>query len=206
MVVVAPTITSPAKSAVILLHLTPAPIDIRTILDIEFVQVPHLLFTVPLFTGLLFTDLLFTGLLFTVEMLITALVLIIITFHGAVDMVVEEILADIETLHLHMFVVEQVAGQLAELSMGLAFVLDLQGGMATVEVIQMFVLGREIGFVPIPCVVILILQGETIVTHAEGLVLHPVEVLGGLILPLHHFMLLLDAFLDLQWTVPQKGL
>lgn len=51
--------------------------------DIEFVQVLHLLFT---------------G-----EMQITALMLIIITCHEAVDMVVGEILVDIETLHPLMF-------------------------------------------------------------------------------------------------------
>jgi len=48
--------------------------------DIEFVQVPPLQFTE--------------------EMQITVLVLIIITYHEAVDTVVGEIQEDIETLHL----------------------------------------------------------------------------------------------------------
>lgn len=91
-----------------------------------------------------------------------------------------------------------MADQLVELLMGLALFLDWLEGKVMVGIIPMSVQGREIGFVPIHYAVILILQDGTIVTTVTGLVLHLVEVLGGLILVLHHFVLLLDAFLDLQ--------
>lgn len=99
--------------------------------DIDFVQVPHLPFTV--------------------EMLITVSLLIIITRHETVDMVAGEIMADIETLHPHIFVVGQVEGQLVELLMGLAMVMDMQEAKAMVETIPMCVLGKETGFVLIQC-------------------------------------------------------
>lgn len=103
--------------------------------DIDFVQVPHLLFTV--------------------EMLIIASLLTIITCHGTVDMVAGETLADIETLHTRMLEVEQAAGHLVELLMGLAtamvMVMVMQEGKAMVETIPMCVLGREIGCVLTHC-------------------------------------------------------
>lgn len=102
-----------------------------------------------------------------------------------------------------------MAGQWVELLMGLALFLDLLEGKVTVEITPMCVLGREIGFVLIPCVVILTLQGGTIVTAVIGLAMHLhmhlLEVLGGLIPLLHRSMLLLDAILDLRLTALLKG-
>jgi hypothetical protein len=99
--------------------------------DIDFVQVPHLLFTV--------------------EMLITASILIIITSRETVDMVVGEILADTETLHTRIIEVDQVAGHLVGVLMGLAMGIDMEEGKAMVETIQMCALGRGIGCVLIHC-------------------------------------------------------
>lgn len=98
--------------------------------DIEFVQVQSLLFIV--------------------EMQIIAIILIIIACHEVVDLVVEEILVGIETLH-PLIVQEQVVGQLVERLMDLGLVLDQSAEKALVEIIPMFVLGRETGYVPILC-------------------------------------------------------
>ena len=98
-----------------------------------------------------------------------------------------------------------MAGQSVEPLIGLASILDYLEGTTSVEIIQMCVLGREIGSVRIPDVAILTLQGGTTVTAVIGLVLLVVQVLGGLILVLHHFMLLLDAFLAPRLPVLRKG-
>ena len=74
-----------------------------------------------------------------------------------------------------------------------------------VEIILMCVLGKETGFVLILCVAILTLQGGISVTTVISLVMHLLEVLGGLILVHHLFMCHLDASLALQLIVHQKG-